>query len=236
MIDQLARHQDDATAAAAVATAATSADYFLTRAQAVGALPAFPPDRARPALIAAIKDTSAMVRAAALEALAQVGGEGTAVAALTAFKKDSSYGVRAAALTALAKLDSAQARAQLPEALRAPSYQDVIQGAALMATLQLNDSSVLVQVDGLLGSQELAAHVLATFSGRGNAHALDLLTARLDDPRAAVRRWTVRQFQQTMARLNKSLALSRLERVVATLKYPETQKAVTGVIAALRKP
>ena len=236
VIDQLARHPDDATAAAAVATAATSADYFLTRAQAVGALPAFPPDRARPALIAAIKDTSAMVRAAALEALAQVGGEGAAVAALTAFRKDSSYGVRAAALTALAKLDSAQARAQLPEALRAQSYQDVIQGAALMAALQLNDSSVLVQVDGLLGSQELAAHVLATFSGRGNAHALDLLTARLDDPRAAVRRWTVRQFQQTMARLNKSLALSRLERVVATLKYPETQKAVTGVIAALRKP
>ncbi len=236
VIDQLARHPDDVAAATAVTAAATGADYYLTRSQAIEALPALPPDRARPALLAATRDTSAMVRTAAFDALAQIGGEGTAAAALAAFRKDSSYSVRAAALTALAKLDSVQARALLPQALRTTSYQDVIQGAALMATLQLNDSSVLSQVDDLVGRQEFAAHVLATFSGRGNAHALDLLAARLDDPRAAVRRWTVRQFQQTLARLNQSLAVSRLERVVATLKYPETQKAVTDVITALRKP
>lgn len=236
LIDQLARHPDDAAAAAAVATAATTADYYLTRAQAIGALPAFPPERARPALIAATRDTSAMVRTAAFEALAQAGGDGAAAAALAAFKKDSSYGVRAAALTALARLDSAQARAVLPEALRTPSYQDVIQGAALMATLQLNDSSVLSQVDAMVGRQEFAAHVLATFSGRGNAHALDLLAGHLDDPRAAVRRWTVRQFQQTMARINKGLAVSRLESVVTKLKYPETQTAVSTLITSLRKP
>ena len=236
VIDQLARHPNDPMAAAAVATAATTADYYLTRAEAIEALPAFPPETARPALIAATKDTAALVRAAALEALGKVGGTDAAAVAHTAFTNDSSYTVRASALTALSRLDSAQARTLLPRALRTPSYQDVILGAGLMATLQLNDTTVMTQVDDQIGRLEFAAHVLATFGGRGNAHALDLLTARLDDPRAAVRRWTVRQFQQTMARLNKSLALSRLERAVPTLKYPETQTAVTGVIAALRKP
>ena len=235
-IEQLARHPDDPSAAAAVAAAATTADYYLTRVAAVEALQAFPPASARSALLMALKDTSAAVRATSLGALAEVGGEGTATAVRAAFRNDSSYGVRAAALAALAKLDPAGAHELLPEALRTPSYQDAILGSALMAMLQLNDTSSLAQVDGMMGRQEFAAHVLATFSGRGNTHALDLLTARLDDPRVAVRRWTVRQFQQTLARLNKSLALSRLQSVVATLKYPDTREAVTGLIASLQKP
>ncbi len=235
-IAQLAQHPADAAAAAAVATAATTADYYLTRVEAIEALPAFPPQTARPVLLAAMKDTSAMVRAAVLEPLAEVGGEGAATAALAAFTHDSSYAVRSSALMALAKLDPAQAHDLLPEALRTPSYQDAIESSALMTMLQINDSTYLAQVDGIIGHQEFAAHVLATFSGRGNAHALDLLTGRLDDPRAAVRRWVVRQFQQTLARLNKGLALSRLQSVVGTLKYPDTRGAVTGLIATLQKP
>jgi aminopeptidase N len=233
---QLARFPTDPTAQAAVSATVTGADYFLTRAEAIDALSAFPPTVAKAPLVAAMKDTSAAVRAAAIDALGHVGGPDIATLAKSTFLRDSSYSVRAAALTALALLDPTQTHALLPAALRTPSYQDAIQITALVTAAQINDTTVLAEVDALAGKQELALNVLATFAARGNSRALDRFAAHLDDSRAAVRRWTVRQFRQTLARSNKAMALERLEGAAGGLKYADTKAAVAELIATLRKP
>src|SRR5207302_393423 len=85
----------DTAAAAAVVKAATSADYFLVRVAAVGALPTFPAAMALPALQTAMADTSAQVRAAAVEALGNLGGAQVAALARQAWTHDSSDAVRA---------------------------------------------------------------------------------------------------------------------------------------------
>src|SRR5258706_10971301 len=69
VIAQLGQRRAETAAAAAIAWAATGADYFLTRADSAGAPRAFPAAAAQPALPAALKDSSALVRAAAVEAL-----------------------------------------------------------------------------------------------------------------------------------------------------------------------
>ncbi len=70
VIEQLARRPGDSLAAAALTRAARSGDYYLVRAQAAAALRGFPAAVAEPALQAALRDTSAAVRAAAVTALA----------------------------------------------------------------------------------------------------------------------------------------------------------------------
>ena len=236
VLGQLARHPDDPKASMAVAAAATGADYFLTRVQATGALSAFPAAIAKAPLLAAVKDSSAAVRAAAIEALGHVGGSDVAAVIIATYHGDSSYTVRAAALTALAEVDPVQVHPILAAALRTPSYQDAIEITALVTVAQINDTSYLSEVDRLTATQELASNILAVFAARGSTHALDLLTARLDDPSAAVRRWVVRQFRQTLASSNRSMALGRLENTVATLKHADTKLAVSDLIAALRQP
>ncbi|HEY7192721.1 MAG TPA: M1 family metallopeptidase, partial [Gemmatimonadales bacterium] len=69
LIAQLSDRTKDEAAGVALAKAATSADYFLVRAAAAAALVQFPTTIALPALQAAVTDTSAQVRAAAVEAL-----------------------------------------------------------------------------------------------------------------------------------------------------------------------
>jgi len=73
-------------------------------------------------------------------------------------------------------------------------------------------------------------------AGRGNAHAADVLAAHLNDRRAAVRRWTVQQFQNTMARINKPLALQRLRAASSSLAHADTRQQVAEAIARLEKP
>src|SRR5206468_1047513 len=70
VIEQLASRPADTAAARALAWGATSADYFLTRAAAAEALAAFPSSAVEP-LAAALRDTSAQVRRAAITALGQ---------------------------------------------------------------------------------------------------------------------------------------------------------------------
>ena len=90
VIAQLTQRPNDPAAGAAVAQAATGADYFLVRVAAIGALPTFPRPVALPALQAAARDTSAQVRAAAVEALGTVGGAEAATIARQAWSNDSS--------------------------------------------------------------------------------------------------------------------------------------------------
>jgi aminopeptidase N len=227
-IEQLAARTDDSTALRALADAATGADYPATRAQAAEALAAFPPPAAMPPLEAALRDTSAAVRQAALESLGEFGGARVADLARASFRADTSYEVRAAAVMALAAADSNGRRALIKDALAIPSYQDVIRTAALRAVAQSNDTSFIPQIEALIGDLRIAAHVLAALGNRGSSRALDILSAHLDDSRPRVRRWVLQAFQVTLQR---DLAIARLRAVEGQLKYADTRKSA----AALRQ-
>ena len=235
-IAELARHPGDPVAVAALVEAATRADYYLTRVEAVEALGDLPASTAMAALSAAARDTSAAVRTAAVAAMARSGGAAAAAVARDLFQHDSSYAVRAAALQTLVQADPAHAHDLLARALATASYRDVIAGAALQGILQTNDTTLVDRVDAAIAQQEFPAHVLAALGARGNAHALDLITGHLNDRRAGVRRWTVNAFSNTMARVNKGVTLQRLRSVVAGIRDPATRQQVTDLIARLDKP
>ncbi|MGH7594263.1 MAG: M1 family aminopeptidase, partial [Gemmatimonadales bacterium] len=235
-IDQLALHQADPGAALALTQAATHADYYLTRVQAVEALAAFPAGVAVGALADAAKDTSAAVRSAALTAMARSGGAAAAAIARTVFLHDSSYEVRAAALVTLAQADPAQVHDLLARGITTPSYRDVIQSAAFRAIIETNDTSFIGLVDAAIAQQEYAAHVLAILGARGNVHALDLVTGHLTDQRSAVRRWTVNAFRNSMTHVDKRVALQRLRAALPGIAYADTRQQVTDLMASLERP
>ena len=235
VIGQLAARGADTAAAAALAQAATGADYFRTRAHAVEALAAVPPATALPALEVALRDTSADVRQAAVTALGEMGGDRAVAPARNAFTADSSYQVRAAAVATLARVDSANRRAVIAQGLALPSYQDVIATAALRAIAQSNDTSLIGQVEGAIGQLRAAPHVLGALANRGSVRALDVLSKYLDDERSYVRRWVLQAFRATV---RPELAIARLRAVEPTLRYPDTQKAAARLRQRLeeRKP
>ena len=227
VIAQLAQHPNDPAAGAAVAQAATSADYFLVRVAAIGALPAFPRSVALPALQAAARDTSAQVRAAAIEALGTVGGVEAATVARQAWSSDSSDAVRAAAVTALALTDSTNRRAIVLQGLSTVSYRDAIQIAAYRVLAGTGDTTLIDSVEARAGLDHFAVHVLAAFAARGSSRSLDLLVKHLDDERSYVRRWAVEAFRFSLPR---PIGQPKLQAVVANLKYPDTKQAVTDVL------
>ena len=232
-IAQLAKHKADADAAFALTEAATRADYFLTRVQAVQALANFPAATAMGALSDAVKDTASAVRAAAVAAMGTLGGSTAVATARDRFDHDSSYDVRAAAVAALVRAAPGQAHEVIGRALNTPSYRDVIQNAAFSGILQTNDTGYVSEVDSRIASQEYPAHVLAILGAQGNTHALQLIAAHLNDRRSAVRRWTLNAFQNSMGRANKTLALQQLKAAVAGITYPETRQRVEAIIAQL---
>ena len=97
-IGQLASRRGDTLAGAALAHAVANADYDLTRAEAATALARFPAERALPALEAAMADTSARVRLAAVQGSGQLGDPRGADLVQRAWAEDPSDQVRAAAL------------------------------------------------------------------------------------------------------------------------------------------
>src|SRR6266704_2032217 len=232
-IDQLGQRPADAAAVAALAEAATGADYFRTRAGAVEALGELPAASTAAPLAAALRDTSAQVRRAAIAALGQLGGARAAELSRATFQTDPSYEVRAAALTALARADSTARDSAIAWGLATPSYQDVIQEAAYRLIAQTRDTAAIPRVEERLATDRLAAHVLAALAARGSVHALDLLAAHLNDNRPVVRRWVVEAFQFTLPR---QLGVPRLQAVVGTLKYPDTRKDVETALQRLQKP
>src|SRR6266576_3601031 len=232
-IEQLAQRPADAAAVAALAEAATRADYFRTRAGAVEALAGLPAASAAAALEAALRDTSAQVRRAATTALGQLGGARAAELARATFRNDPSYEVRAAALTALVRADSTARDSAIAWGLATPSYQDVIQEATYRIIAQTRDTAAIPRVEERLATDRLAAHVLAALAARGTVHALGVLAAHLNDNRPVVRRWVVEAFQFTLPR---QLGVPRLQAVVGTLKYPDTRKDVETALQRLQKP
>jgi aminopeptidase N len=232
-IDQLGQRPADAAAVAALAEAATGADYFRTRAGAVEALGELPAASTAAPLAAALRDTSAQVRRAVIAALGQLGGARAAELARATFQADPSYEVRAAALTALVRADSTARDSAVAWGLATPSYQDVIQEAAYRIIAQTRDTAAIPRVVERVATDRLAAHVLAALAARGSVQALDLLAARLNDDRPVVRRWVVEAFQFTLPR---QLGIPRLQAVAGTLKYPDTRKDVETALQRLQKP
>ena len=232
VITQLGQRATDGAAAAALANAATGADYFLTRVAAAQALAAFPAASAMPALQAAMKDTSSQVRAAAIEALGNLGGAQAIALARQAWTGDSSAAVRAAAVGALAQSDSAGRRAIILQALRTPSYRDAVQNAAYRAIARSGDTTMVDSVEAHARDHQFAPHVLAVLASRGSTHALDLLVEHLGDDRAYVRRWTLEAFRFTLRR---DLAQGALQAARAGLKFADTRRAADGLLLEWQK-
>jgi aminopeptidase N len=232
VIERLAARHGDSAAVAALARAATSADYFLTRVQAVDALDSAPAAVALPALERALSDTSAQVRAAAVTTLGKIGGERATMLAHAAWTRDTSYEVRGHALTALALLDTAGRHALIAQGLATRSYRDAIVNGALGAILETNDTSFVPQVDSATGSAIEPSFVLAILGARGDARALDLLVGHLNDDRAGVRRWALIAIENA---LPPELAQSRLVAARDRLTHADTQQAVTAALDRLSK-
>ena len=228
VIAQLSQRSNDPAAGAALAQAATSADYFLVRVAAIGALAAFPPSVTLPPLLAAAADTSAQVRAAAIEALGTVGGSPQAAAlARRAWDSDSSDAVRAAAVTTLALADTANRRAIVLQALATPSYRDAIQIAAYRVIAGTGDTTLIDSVAARAGHDRFALHVLAAFAARGGSRALDVLVKHLDDERSYVRRWALEAFRFSLPR---AMGQPKLQTIGAGLKFADTRQAVADLL------
>jgi len=230
VLSQLAKRPTDPAAAAAVASAATGADYFQTRAVAASALDAFPPDVSIPALTRALRDTSAQVRAAAAADLVGVRDPRALDLARVAWR-DSSDEVRASALPALASLDAENRRTLLLQGLSTPSYRDAIQTAALLAIVRSNDTTYMEDIQRLVGAQQLSSRVLGAFAARGNAHALALLTSDLNDSRGWVRSWAL----EALGSLDPGRRLAALQAAQPTLTHPDTRAAVREAIEQLQR-
>jgi aminopeptidase N len=225
VIDQLASRVNDAAAGAALATAASSADYFLTRAQAATALGAFPSPVALPALARARRDSSAQVRAAAVGALGRQGGAEALAAARDAIG-DSSYGVQAAALGALVRLDSTDRAAWIVRGLHMTSYRDVVRNAAFDAIARFGDPAFTAMVDSLRGESGRVATTLAVLAVRGDSTAMVALVRALDDTRPYVRDWSIRAIR----RLPPELRDPPLRAVAATLRDEKTRAEVAALL------
>jgi aminopeptidase N len=227
VIDQLADRPTDADAQVALALAATSSDYFLTRAQAAGALGEMPAPAAVPALTKALRDTSSQVRQAAVQSLGRLGGTEALTLARSAWKSDDSYAVRAAAYSALVRLDTANRRVLILEGLRTPSYRDAIQNAALGAAVRAGDSTLVAPVHDLVSERNLPSSALAVMAGRGSRYALDLLVSDLNDAHPYVRDWTLEAIGRSLGR---ERGLAALKSALPTLKYAETRTAVDRIV------
>ena len=224
-IGELARHPEDSEAGTAIAKAATSADYFLTREHAVTALVSFPAAIALPALELARHDTSAQVRASAVAALGRLGGA-DALAALRTAWSDTSYGVEAAAIRPLILADSANRAAWVARGFGASSYRDMVRNAALDAVARLGDGAYTAAVDSLRGETPNAANTLAILSARGDAAALAALIRALDDSRPYVREWALR----AVRRLAPDLRDPPLTAVAGSLRDATMRAAVDTLL------
>ncbi|HEV7704014.1 MAG TPA: M1 family aminopeptidase [Gemmatimonadaceae bacterium] len=226
-IGELAHRADDATAARALATAATGADYFLTRKHAATALAHLPGAVALAALDSAKRDSSAQVRETAITSLGYIGGE-NAFPALRAAMGDSSYAVQAAALAALIRGDTAHRAQWIARGLATKSYRDVIQSSTLNLIARLGDASYTATVDSLRGENALAANTLAVLAVRGDSAALSSLVRALGDSRAYVRDWTIR----ALRRMPADLRDPALRAVAGSLRDAKTRREVDALLNA----
>ena len=194
--EQLSVRPAEAEAGVALIDAVTHGSDLTIRSLAAQGLGRFRAELALPGLKAALRDTSAVVREAAVRTLGLVRSPDAVVLARAAFANDSSYAVRAAAVATVAQLDSAKARDVIERALATPSYRSMIQTAALAAALHTEDASLVPTLEQRLGDQPLVAIALAWFATHGSSDAADALARHRSDERAWVRRWVDAAFRQ----------------------------------------
>lgn len=230
-IEQLSHRETDSAAAAALADAAQHADYNLTRQEAAAALESFRGSWVAAAAAAATRDTSAAVRSAAATALAAVDSS-AAIPRLQALLHDPSYDVRAASLAALVRIDPADRANLIVKGLTTPSYQDVIQDAALTGAAAANDTTLIPTLDSLARDNQGAMLALASFARRGNAHAIAALGRALDDDQPFVRQWALIAIVRG---LPPPQALQTLRDRVGTLTHPDTRALVESIIPRLEE-
>jgi len=233
VIDQLSGRATDSEAAEALRNAALHADYARTREEAVTALAGFSHTEVLDAVATAAKDTSAAVREAAIGALGHLGGDRAVKIIRDAWARDGSYHVRAAAVSAIVQADSAGAHDVVAEALATPSYRDVIQHTALQAVFQLDDTTAVHAVEGMLTLDGVPAQLLGALAAHGHPTALDALVRHLNDDRAGVRRYVVGGFRVALSRPDlpgHAAVLSRLEAAVAAIRHAETRDAVQALL------
>jgi len=223
-IDQLASRKDDPAAAKALAEAATGADYFLTRAGATTALGGLPAEAALPAVETALRDTSSAVRAAAVQALGQLGGPRAAELSRTAFERDSSDAVRGAALMTVARVDTTGRGALIRRAL--DSESESMRGAAFNAVALSRDTSFVPQLEAHLADGFGPAFALGALAGAGSTRALGVLVSHLDDERSTVRRAALAVLQ----RLPPALVAGPLRAALPGIRDETTRRAVQRLL------
>jgi aminopeptidase N len=231
VIGQLAGRKDDSEALAALLHSATASDYFLTQVQAIGALAGFPEPGVPAALLEALRDTSAQVRAAAATTLAGFSTDEVREAVRRAWERDTSYAVRAAALASLAQLDPGNARALFREGLHTSSYRDVILDAALYGIHQQRDSTLLDEVASVIGRTPNAAYVIGGFAARGNPRAMGMLEESVYSPRALVRKNALRALQHS---LPPEVARERLTALLSGAPSQTVREEITATIERLK--
>ena len=228
VIGQLARRRQSPEAGAALAAAATGADYFHTRAQAALALSGVADEAAGGALLAALSDTSAQVRAAAAQAMGERGDAGAVPALRRRWNADSSETVRAQALLALGRLAPEEARGLILEGLASTSYLDVIAEAATQAVMERGDTTLLGELDQAAGRVRLAMVALGVFGARGHEQALDLLDRHLLSSRATIRHRATEVYRNIVP---DSIARVRLTAIRPVVTDETTRREIDGLFA-----
>lgn len=228
VIGQLAGRRQSPGAGAALAAAATGADYFHTRAQAALALSGVAGEAASGALLAALRDTSAQVRAAAVQAMGERGDAAAVPALRLSWDADSSEAVRAQALLALSRLAPERTRALIVEALASTSYLDVIAEAATQAVMERGDSTLLGELDRAAGRVRLAMVALGAFGAHGHEPALDMLDRHLLSSRATVRRRAAEVYRNVVP---DSIARARLTAIRAVVTDARTRREIEELLA-----
>jgi HEAT repeat protein len=185
--------------------------------------------------MAALHDTSAAVRAAALTALQNLPDADLPNTAKALFASDPSYEVRAAALQDLVHADPAGAHAVIAQGLATPSYRDAIQNAALRAIFGVGDTTFIPKIDSMVAEQPLPLHLLAALGAKGSTHALDLLASHLNDSRRSVRQWAVQSYRFTLGRQDKALAVTQLKAQIDGIRYGDTKKAAEDALKEMQK-
>jgi aminopeptidase N len=140
--DSATTEADKQRIATAFSTAVMSDSFWGLRQYAATALNGVPGDAARKALLAAVKDKDARVRASAYGALAASNDASLASVFLQGLN-DQSYGVVRAAATALGRTKSAQAYEALSKLFEQPSWRDSVRVSAMNGLAALGDKRSL---------------------------------------------------------------------------------------------
>jgi aminopeptidase N len=127
---------------ATLSTVLTNDSFWGMRQETATALYYVPGDAARKALLAAVKDKNARVRASAIAALA-ASKDASLASVYTQALGDESYGVIRAAATALGETKSPNAYDALMKLFESPSWRDTIRVSAMTGLAALGDKRSL---------------------------------------------------------------------------------------------